>query len=80
MTMGASTGGAPLHAHVKRSGVAALYVRVAKALEESARLGELHAAREQSKDRATAAEMELAHARRARDAAHRGRALASTRQ
>jgi hypothetical protein len=60
-----------------RSELAALYLRVAETLERSADLAEQHAQREQQNGRWDSASTELGRAGRARDAARRGRALAS---
>jgi hypothetical protein len=56
---------------------AVLYVRVAETLEQSARLAEQHAERDRRNGRPDSAAAELERARRAREAARRGRALAS---
>jgi len=57
--------------------LAGLYLGVADTLEQSARLAEQHAERERSNDRPDSAAVELERARRAREAAQRGRALAA---
>jgi hypothetical protein len=54
-----------------------LYLRVADTLERSADLAELHARRHERNGRDSAVAIELERAKRAREAAHRGRALAS---
>ena len=57
--------------------MAGLYLGVADTLEQSARLAEQHAERERSNGRPDPAAVELERARRAREAAQRGRALAA---
>jgi hypothetical protein len=57
--------------------LAALYLRVADTLERSAELAEEHATRERKKGRRDSEGVKLDRARRAREAARRGRALAS---
>lgn len=59
-----------------RAEVGALYERVAQALDRSAQLAEAHAQRLRN-DPVRSAETELIRAKRAREAARRGRALAS---
>jgi hypothetical protein len=56
-----------------RSQLAALYIRVAETLERSAQLAEEHAERERRNGRWDSAGIELERARRAREAARRGR-------
>ena len=63
-----------------RSKVAGLYVRVAETLERSAQLADQHAERDRSNGRPDSAAVELERARRAREAARRGRALAARMQ
>jgi hypothetical protein len=62
---------------VDRAELTALYLRVADTLERSAELAELHAIRHQHNGRGWAVAVELERANRAREAARRGRALAS---
>ena len=62
---------------LRRSDLTTLYRRVADALERSAALSEWHAERELSNGRVHSADVELECARRAREAARRGRALAA---
>ena len=61
----------------ERSGLVALYLRVAEALETSAQLAEEHARRERDRGREFSADVELDNAQRAREAARRGRDRAS---
>jgi hypothetical protein len=56
--------------------LAALYLRVADTFERSAQLAEEHAKRERNNGRPESERVELDHARRAREAARRGLALA----
>jgi hypothetical protein len=56
--------------------LAALYMRVADTLEQSAALADQHAQRHREKGKPQAAAIELERAERARRAARRGRALA----
>lgn len=60
----------------QRAGLAALYLRVANTLEQSADLAEQHAQRHRDKGKQQAAAIELERAQRARVAAQRGRAHA----
>jgi hypothetical protein len=60
----------------QRAGLAALYLRVANTLEQSADLTEQHAQRHRDKGKQQAAAIELERAQRARVAAQRGRAHA----
>ena len=60
----------------QRAGLAALYLRVANTLEQSAELAEQHAQRHRDKGKQQAAAIELERAKRARVAAQRGRAHA----
>lgn len=57
--------------------MAALYLRLADTLERSAQLSEEHAGRERCNGRRDSERVELDRARRARENARRGRALAS---
>lgn len=60
----------------RRSELAALYERVARTLERSAKLAEHHAERHRRNGRPHMADVELERATRAREGARRGRALA----
>lgn len=64
-------------AHGDTSDLVALYLRVAATLTRSAELAERHAQRERANGRRGLAGIELERARRAREAARRGRALAA---
>jgi len=57
----------------ERAQLAALYLRVADTLERSALLAEHHASHHRSKGRKTSSDEELERAKRAREAAERGR-------
>ncbi len=61
----------------ERAKLAELYVRVADALERSGQLAVEHADRNRSDGQMASTEVELERARQARQAAQRGRALAS---
>jgi hypothetical protein len=68
---------AQLSVRAARSKCSALYRQVANTLEHSAELAERHAEYEQRHGRQLAADVELQRASRAREGAHRARALAS---
>ena len=60
-----------------RSELAALYLRAANTLDQSAQLAQQHAQRERNNGRLHSADLELERAGRARAGAERGRALAA---